>query len=206
MRGRPRARLIRTGSVGDMGVSSTTDSSLTSANCSSVSSSFGTMSVELVRVFNRDSDCVSELLKMLESKLGVVIGESLADDIEGCGEELVLKRVCALGGGWPKDRVEIIQSNGKGFSYRNIVWLTSGVHFARAQTVANGAMIADLHKMLHSLGHKGLSAQFACNSIVHTVVWILDEVHHLSVQDFVLAVVGIWRMIAMPQVIVWFVA
>jgi hypothetical protein len=29
----------------------------------------------------------------------------------------VLKRAFALGGGWPKDRVEIIQSSGKGFNY-----------------------------------------------------------------------------------------
>jgi hypothetical protein len=83
MRGRPRARLIRTGSVGDVSVSSTIASSLTSANCSSVSSSFGTMSVELVRVFSRDSDGVSGLLKILESKLGEVVGESLEEDMEG---------------------------------------------------------------------------------------------------------------------------
>jgi hypothetical protein len=117
MRGRPRARLIRTGSVGDVSVSSAIDSSLTSANCNSVSSSFGTMSVELVRVFRRDSDGVSGLLKILESKLGVVSGESLADDMEGCGEELVLKRACAPGGEWPKETVEIIQSSNKDFSY-----------------------------------------------------------------------------------------
>lgn len=99
MRGRPRARLIRTGSVGDIAVSSAKDSSLTSAKCSSVSSNLGTTSTELVRVSNRDSDCVSEALKMVESKLGVVIGESLADDMDGCGEELVLRRACAPGGG-----------------------------------------------------------------------------------------------------------
>lgn len=81
--GRPRARLIRTGSVGDVGVSSVKDSSFTSASCNSVSSSFGTTSVELVRVSPRASECVSEWLNMVESKLGVVIGESLADDIEG---------------------------------------------------------------------------------------------------------------------------
>jgi hypothetical protein len=113
IRGRPRARLTRTGSVGDMGVSSARDSSLTSANCNSVSSSFGTTSVELVRVSGRDSECMSELLKMEESKLGVVIGESLADDIEGWGEELVLKRAFAPGGEWPKERVEIIRSNNR---------------------------------------------------------------------------------------------
>jgi len=113
MRGRPRARLIRTGSVGDIAVSSAKDSSLTSANCSSVSSNLGTTSTELVRVSNRDSDCVSEVLKMVESKLGVVIGESLADDMEGCGEELVLRRACAPGGGWPKVRIEFIRSGRK---------------------------------------------------------------------------------------------
>ena len=35
---------------------------------------------------------------MVESKLGVVNGESLADDMEGCGDELVLKRLWAPGG------------------------------------------------------------------------------------------------------------
>jgi hypothetical protein len=45
---------------------------------------------------------------MVESKFGVVIGESLADDIEGGGEELVLSRVCAPGGEWPKESVEVI--------------------------------------------------------------------------------------------------
>lgn len=48
--------------------------------------------------------------KIFESKFGVVKGESLADDMEGCGEELVLKRMFAPGGGWPKDSVEIIRS------------------------------------------------------------------------------------------------
>lgn len=108
--GRPRARLIRTGSVGEIGVSSVVGSSFTSAKCNSVSSSFGTISAELVRVSRRDSDRVLELLKMVESKLGVVIGESLADDIEGCGEELVLRRACVPGGDGPKERVEIIRS------------------------------------------------------------------------------------------------
>jgi hypothetical protein len=72
------------------------------------------IAVELVLVSNRDSDCVSELLKIAELKLGVVIGESLADDIEGCGEELVLRRACAPGGGWPKERVDIIRSSNGG--------------------------------------------------------------------------------------------
>jgi hypothetical protein len=51
---------------------------------------------------------------MAELKLGVFIGESLADDMEGCGEELVLRRECAPGGGWPKERVDIIRSNNGG--------------------------------------------------------------------------------------------
>jgi hypothetical protein len=59
---------------------------------------------------------VSELLKMAVSKFGVVIGESLADDMEGCGDELVLRRECALGGGWPKERVEIIRTSYRGFN------------------------------------------------------------------------------------------
>jgi hypothetical protein len=53
---------------------------------------------------------------MLESKLGVDIGESLADDMEGCGDELVLKRLCAPCGGWPKERVEIIRSGEEGLN------------------------------------------------------------------------------------------
>ena len=117
IRGRPLARRIRTGCVGDIGVSSATDSSLTSANCNSVSSSLGTTSVELVLVPIRDSDCVSDVLNMVESKLGVVIGDSLADDMEGCGEELVLRRAFAPGGGWPNERVEIIGSSNKAASY-----------------------------------------------------------------------------------------
>jgi hypothetical protein len=48
---------------------------------------------------------------MVESKFGVVVGESLADDIEGGGEELVLNRVCAPGGEWPKEKVEVIRSD-----------------------------------------------------------------------------------------------
>ena len=40
----------------------------------------------------------------------MVNGESLAEDMEGCGDELVLKRVCAPGGEGPKVLVEIIRS------------------------------------------------------------------------------------------------
>jgi len=97
-----------------MGVSSVRGSDLTSASCNSLSSIFGMISLELVRVSDRPSEGVSEMGKMLVSKLGVVKGESLADDMEGCGEELVLKRVCAPGGEWPKERVEIIRSMDEG--------------------------------------------------------------------------------------------
>lgn len=72
--------------------------------------------MEAVRVAARCSECVSEGLNMVESKLGVVIGESLADDMEGCGEELVLSREFAPGGGWPKES-EIIRSSKKDLSY-----------------------------------------------------------------------------------------
>jgi hypothetical protein len=51
-----------------------------------------------------------EVSNTVVSKLGVVNEESLADDMEGCGDELVLKRVCAPVGGWPKETVEIIRS------------------------------------------------------------------------------------------------
>jgi hypothetical protein len=47
---------------------------------------------------------------MFESKLGVVNGESLADDMEGWGDELVLKRLRAPGGEGPKETVEIIRA------------------------------------------------------------------------------------------------
>jgi hypothetical protein len=49
---------------------------------------------------------------MFESKLGVVKGESLADDMEGGGDELVLKRVCAPDGEGPKEIIEFIRPDG----------------------------------------------------------------------------------------------
>jgi hypothetical protein len=55
---------------------------------------------------------------MVESKLGVVIGDSLADDMEGCGEELVLMRAFAPGGGLPNERVDIIGSSNEGTCYK----------------------------------------------------------------------------------------
>jgi hypothetical protein len=87
--------------VGEMGVSSVDASSLTSASCSSVSSILGTMSPGLTRESRRESRYESWYESwyesgagnMLVSKLGVVREESLADDMEGCGEELVLIRV-----------------------------------------------------------------------------------------------------------------
>ena len=109
MRGRPRARRSRTGSVGEMGGSSADGSVFTSASCSSVSSIFGTISSEAPREPTRASDGVSEWDAALASKEGVSAGESLLDDMEGCGEELMLRRACAPGGGCPKERVEIIR-------------------------------------------------------------------------------------------------
>lgn len=51
---------------------------------------------------------------MFESKLGVVRGESLADDMEGGGEELVLNRWFTPSCGWPKEMVDIIRPNDDG--------------------------------------------------------------------------------------------
>ena len=86
MRGRPRARLSRTGSVGEIGGSSANGSVLTSARCTSVSSIFGTISSE-PSVPNRESirasDCVSEMGRPFVSKVGVFMGESLLEDMEG---------------------------------------------------------------------------------------------------------------------------
>lgn len=86
-------------------------SSLTSANSSSASSTLGMISPGLVRDSRRPSDCELELEKMLESKLGVVKGESLAEDMEGGGDELVLKRAWAPGGEGPNEMVEFIRSD-----------------------------------------------------------------------------------------------
>ena len=66
----------------------------------------------LVRESRRPSDCESEGEKMFESKLGVVRGESLAEDMEGCGDELVLRRGGAPDGEGPKEKVEIIRPFG----------------------------------------------------------------------------------------------
>lgn len=112
IRGRPRARRSRTGSVGETGGSSDAGSALTSASCSSVSSIFGTISSEPKRESIRASDCVSEFVRTFESNVGVLMGESLLDDMEGCGEELMLRRACAAGGGCPKLSVEIIRTDG----------------------------------------------------------------------------------------------
>lgn len=74
-----------------MGVSSV--SSFTSARSTSASSSFGTISSGLVCESRRLSERESEVMKTLVSKFGVVKGDSLADDMEGCGDELVLIRL-----------------------------------------------------------------------------------------------------------------
>lgn len=71
------------------------------------------ISSRLVRESRRPSDCESEVAKMFESKLGVVNGESLEEDMEDCGDELVLKRECAPDGEGPKEMVEIIRSDSK---------------------------------------------------------------------------------------------
>ena len=92
MRGRPRALRRRTGSVGEMGASSAEGSTFTSESCNSVSSILGTISSEPFRESMRGSDCVSETEGMFESKVGVFMGESLQEDMEGCGEELMLRR------------------------------------------------------------------------------------------------------------------
>jgi len=100
--------------VGEIGGSSAMGSILTSASCTSVSSIFGTM-VSVPSVPNREStrasDCVSELERPFASKVGVFVGESLLDDMEGCGEELTLRRACAPGGGCANWMVEFIRSN-----------------------------------------------------------------------------------------------
>lgn len=57
---------------------------------------------------------MSELQKTCESKLGVVRGESLAEDMEGWGEELVLIRAFAPDGEWSRESVEIISLDEEG--------------------------------------------------------------------------------------------
>jgi hypothetical protein len=52
----------------------------------------------------------------VESNIGVLIGESLLEDIEGCGDELMLRRACAAGGGCPVDRVEVIRLSARATS------------------------------------------------------------------------------------------
>jgi hypothetical protein len=51
------------------------------------------MSLGLVWESRRPSDCESEARKTLASKLGVVKGDSLDDDMEDWGDELVLMRL-----------------------------------------------------------------------------------------------------------------
>lgn len=91
-------------------------SSLTSASSNSASSTLGMISSGLVRESRRPSDCESEVENILGSKLGVAKGDSLAEDMEGGGDELVLKRVCAPDGGGPKGIVKFIRSDSEATS------------------------------------------------------------------------------------------
>jgi hypothetical protein len=56
----------------------------------------------------RPSERESVVETPFESKVGVFAEESLLDDMEGWGEELMLRRACVAGGGCAKLRVEII--------------------------------------------------------------------------------------------------
>lgn len=116
IRGRPRPRLIRTGSVGDIGGSSVIGSVFTSDSSSSRSSTLGTIPSNPLLELSRNSDGLSVGGVIPVSNVGVFIGESLQDDMEGWGDELMLRRACAPGGGCPKERVEIIRSGGVAIS------------------------------------------------------------------------------------------
>lgn len=105
-RGRPRLGLTRTGSVGDIGGSSAMDSALTSERDSSCSSIFNTTSSRPLPASSRVSERLSAREDTPESKAGVFIGDSLLDDMEGCGDELTLRRACAPGGGCPREKVD----------------------------------------------------------------------------------------------------
>lgn len=83
MRGLPRARLIRTGSVGDIGVSSTAGSVFTSASWSSVSSIFGIISSDPSLEPTRSSEREPVMELPFVSNVGVVAGDSLLEDMEG---------------------------------------------------------------------------------------------------------------------------
>lgn len=52
---------------------------------------------------------------MFVSKLGVVRGDSLAEDMEGPGDELVLRQERVPDGEGPKEMVEIIRSDRSNF-------------------------------------------------------------------------------------------
>jgi hypothetical protein len=56
----------------------------------------------------RPSDRESLVETPFESNVGVFAEESLLDDEDGWGEELMLRRACAADGGCAKLRVEII--------------------------------------------------------------------------------------------------
>lgn len=50
------------------------------------------------------------LERLFVSKVAVLVGDSLLDDMEGWGDELMLRRACAAGGGWPNSRDENIRA------------------------------------------------------------------------------------------------
>lgn len=83
-----------------------TGSDLTSDNWSSVSSIFGTISSDPSLEPVRPSDKEPVVETAFESKVGVFAGESLLEDMEGWGEELMLRRACV--GGCPQLTVDII--------------------------------------------------------------------------------------------------
>jgi hypothetical protein len=99
-RGRPRPRLTRTGSVGEIGDSSAIGSAFTSDNSSSRSSTLGTTSSEPSLDDRREPICMSDVGSESDSSVGVSRGESLLDDMEGCGDEEMLRRAGAPSG-WP---------------------------------------------------------------------------------------------------------
>lgn len=96
-----------------------------------------------------------------ESKVGVFAGDSLLDDMEGWGEELMLRRACAADGGCPKLMVEIIRA-----SKRRVQWLPSvvGMHWTRALVVeAEGAG----EGRLESLMPGGIAVQADWRQLAH---------------------------------------
>jgi hypothetical protein len=85
---------------------------------------------------------------MVESKLGVVNGESPADDMEGCGDELVLKRLWAPGGEGPTETVEIIRARvedvGGLVVGRGAHWMSSP--FCASMVTRKSDVLLDVHE------------------------------------------------------------